>query len=321
MTTSNFNILSSRSEAEGPNFKHQISTNCHPEAKLKDQTSNLKLLHMKRKLLLLSFMFFLLTTSLLFFSFKSKITHFADFWEQLGVTEVKGREKIQGSFLTGYLWTSGVKNFKNIVLGERKAVTTDLLNYTKNYVQSAEFAKAYQANKLTVKPRDGSRKPKTEAQMREEKIAEAKKAIANYEKGLQTTTAADIKKIYEDGIAQQKKMIADYEDPKSETIPSMAKYQQQLYERDVKRYEDNLKRWEEEYPTDPSKYVRKRLEEVLSATEGIDYNAELVEKNGKKYFVKQEYEKKHNNWKYGFRAGKEVTETVRDFVKSWITEI
>ena len=148
-----------------------------------------------------------------------------------------------------------------------------------------------------------------------------KKGIANYEKGLQTTTAADIKKIYEDGIAQQKKLIAEYEDPKNETIPMLVKTQQQQYERSVKRFEDDLKKWDEEYPAESSKYIRRRLLEVLTATENIDYNAELVERNGKKYFVKQEYEKKNKNWKYGFRAGKEVTETVREFVQNWVSQL
>ncbi|MGZ5190855.1 MAG: hypothetical protein ACXWCZ_07515 [Flavisolibacter sp.] len=274
-----------------------------------------------KKIFLLISVIGLLITPTIFLSFKSKTLHYADLWQQLGVTEIEGTERIRESFLTGYLLTYGVKNFKNIVVNDRKTVTTDLLNYTKNYVQTQGFSKAYETKRLRAKPRDMSKKPKTEDQIREEKIAETKKAIANYEKSIQTTTAADIKKVLEDGIQAQKKQLAEYQDHKNEMISMIAKTQQQQYETAVKRYEDDLKKWEQDYPAEPSKFIKARLQQVLSATENIDYNAELIERNGKKYFVIQEYEKKNKNWKYGFRAGKEVTETVRSFVQNWLSQL
>lgn len=276
---------------------------------------------MKRKLFLLTSFSLLLFTIISFYSFKSKLSNYADLWDQLGVSEIEGTERIRESFLTGYLLTYGVKSFKNIAVGDRKTVTTDLLNYTKKYVQTSEFAKAYEARKLRNKPRSRAEKPKTEEQIRQEKIAETNKSIANYEKSIQATTAADMKKILQDGLETLKKQLAEHKDPKNQAIPLIVKSQQQQYEIATKRYEEDLKKWEQEYPVEPSKYINKRLQEVLTATENIDYNAELVERNGKKYFVKQEYEKKNNNWKYGFRAGKEVTETVRAFVQSWMQSL
>ena len=59
----------------------------------------------------------------------------------------------------------------------------------------------------------------------------------------------------------------------------------------------------------------------MKETADIDYQAQLVEKGNKKYFVKKEYENKNPNWKMGFRAGKEVTETMRTAVKAWILEL
>jgi hypothetical protein len=79
--------------------------------------------------------------------------------------------------------------------------------------------------------------------------------------------------------------------------------------------------WEAKYPADELQYVKQRLNQFLDETEGIDFNAELVQKNGKKYFVKPEYEQKSNRWKMAFRAGKEVVTPAREFVQQWIKEI
>ena len=87
------------------------------------------------------------------------------------------------------------------------------------------------------------------------------------------------------------------------------------------QYAADIKKWEQAYPAEASKFVKLRLQEVLKATADIDYNAQLVEKNNKKYFVKKEYESKNPNWKMGFRAGKEVTESMRTMVKAWVLEL
>lgn len=258
------------------------------------------------------------TSIVMLYSFKSQVYRYADFWEQLGISEVDGSKRISESFMSGYLSTYGAKNFKNIVIGERKAVTTDLLNYTKKYVQSPEFKKAYEEKRKTMKPREVTKKPRTEDQIRQSKIAEVKKGIGNLEKSMANATTAEMKKIYEDALVMNKKQLAEYEDPKNEMIPMLAKNEQQQYDREVQRYEERMKEWELQYPVESSRFVKRRLEEVLSETEGIDYNAELVEKNKKKVFVKPEYEKKNWNWKAGFRAGKEVTETVRGFMGEWV---
>jgi hypothetical protein len=67
--------------------------------------------------------------------------------------------------------------------------------------------------------------------------------------------------------------------------------------------------------------VKKRLQEFLNTTNGIDFSAELTEKNGKKVFVNPDYERKDGRWKMAFRAGKEVVEPARNFVQKWIGEI
>ena len=259
---------------------------------------------------------FLLIPVIFLYSFHSKMANYADLWQELGTTEKNGSEMVRESFLNGYLQYYGLKNMKNIAINNRKAVAMDLLEYSKKFVKSPEFQKAYEAKRQRMKPRNEAKKPKTEAEIREELVDHTKKAIANYEEAIKTATPY-IKKTFEKLVDQQKKQLEDYQKPDNKMIPVMAQGEQMQYEAMTKRYEDDLKKWEENYPAQSSAFVKKRLQEALKVTEGIDYNAELTERNGKKYFVKQEYERKDGNWKKGFRAGKEVTESVRAYVKDW----
>ena len=67
--------------------------------------------------------------------------------------------------------------------------------------------------------------------------------------------------------------------------------------------------------------IKTRLFKFLEVTKDIDYNAQLTERNGKKYFANPKYEGKSGQWKMAFRAGKEVTETARTFVQEWLKEL
>ena len=49
-----------------------------------------------------------------------------------------------------------------------------------------------------------------------------------------------------------------------------------------------LSDWEAKYPADQNLYVKQRLHQFMQETESVDFNAELIQKNGKKYFVKPE---------------------------------
>jgi hypothetical protein len=263
---------------------------------------------------------FLLLPVFILFSFKSKFESFSDIWKQLGITESNASGNIRESFLSGYLQYGTARNIKNIAIGDRKEVTTDLLNYTKTYLQSAEFKKAYEAQRQGMKPREVTRKARTEEQIRQEMIDNAKQGMTNAQTSIKTATG-DMKKVFEDLYQMFKAQLEDYQRPDNEMVPMMAQGEKMGYENDLKNYAESIKKWEISYPSEPSKFVKVRLQEVLKATADIDYNAQLVQKGNKKYFAKKEYESKNPNWKMGYRAGREVTETMRTFVQKWILEL
>lgn len=261
----------------------------------------------------------LLTLSAAFLlSFKAARSY-SDVWQQLGLTERDGAEHIKQSFIYGYLQYAGISKARHIALGDRATVAKDMLAFARTYLKGEDFRKAYTQLRTSNKPQEPS-KPQTEAEIRKKSIDGIREGIANTEKSMKTVNA-DMKKILQESLAMLQNQLKEYEDPNNEMLKLIAQSGVQNYEYQLSAYKEDLKKWEKEYPADPAPFVKQRLQQMLDATKDIDYNAQLTERNGKKYFAKAEYERKNPHWKMGFRAGREVTETARAFVQQWIGEL
>jgi hypothetical protein len=258
----------------------------------------------------------LLTTFLV--SFRSNKIYL-DLWQQLGISEKDGITGIRESFINGYLQYYGAHNIKNIAAGDHTAVVKDLLGYTKTYVQGNEFKTAYQQLRKQRTPNE-PKQPETEQEIRQKNINSVKESLANVEKALKSATPEN-KKMFQESYDMLQKQLKDYQDPDNELIKLMVQGQKTQYEFQLNDYREQLKKWQTDYPENPSLFIKRRLQQMLNATADVDYSAALTEKNGKKYFVKPEYEHKPSNWKYAFRAGKDVTETARAFARQWMAEL
>jgi hypothetical protein len=241
-----------------------------------------------------------------------------DFMKQLGITKTAADEKISSSILGGSLDAYGLKNVKNIVTGNRGLIAKDLLVYTRSYLASPEFNKEYQALKENNKPKKDV--VKTPAEVKNEYIASIKKMISDSENGLKTANST-MKPVYEKMLAEGKKQLKDATSPDNAYITTYEKNYPQMVKNLDERHESLLKEWESVFPSDPDQFIKRRLEEFLKVTSDIDFNAELVTKNGKKMFVNPAYENKDSRWKMAFRAGKEVVEPARAYVQQWAQEI
>jgi len=241
-----------------------------------------------------------------------------DFFEQLGITKTSADEKITSSLLGGYLDQYGLKNAKNIASGDRAVVTRDLLLYTKQHVSSPAFLKAYTQLRETNKPTPSSLQ--TPEEMRKGLIDQYKKSIVETEANMKKADAST-KNIFEPILVTMKQQLKDAEDPNN----AMLSNYKETYPEMVKSLEasnrQRLAEWESKYPVNQLLFVKTRLQQFLDETANIDFNAQLVEKKGKKYFANQAYEHKGNRWKLAFRAGRDVVETARTFVKTWMAEI
>ena len=243
-----------------------------------------------------------------------------DVWKMLGLTKQDGSEKIKNSFMYGYLYYYGVKNVKNLALNDRPAIAKDLLSYTKEYIGSAAFKKQYYDMHNSSKPVEPVVKPlRTIEEIQKEEIAKTEKSIKDTEKNMKEMP--QYAKSIEPVLDILKKNLKEYQNPKNQLFASIAQGEKYQQENDIKNYKDRVKQWESSYPAGVNDFVAIKLQKMLDATKDIDYNAELVEKWGKKRFVNPVYESKNQEWKQGFRAGKEVTEMSRSFVQKWLNDL
>ena len=118
-----------------------------------------------------------------------------------------------------------------------------------------------------------------------------------------------------------KKQLSELNDPNNKTIKTKMDNDTRSYEYSVKAYNDALAKVDLQYPANPQLLIKKRLEELLAATNDIDYTAELKEAYGKKVFVNPVYQAKSPDWKLAYRAGKETTDAVRTIAQQWLQQI
>ncbi len=241
-----------------------------------------------------------------------------DFLKHLGITKAGADEKIAHSILGGSIDAYGIKNAKNIVAGNRAAVAKDILTYTKKHVQTAGFLKSYNEMRASYKPQFN--KIQTVEEMRRENIAAMQKSVKDMEEIIRKADAAT-KPLFEKILVDGKKQLKDAEDPNNKSYIRYAKGYDEMVRFNQQNYDKQIAEWEANYPANKLLFVKKRLQEFLTETEQIDFDAELTTKNGKKIFVNRAYESKGNRWKMAYRAGKDVISTARAFARQWISEI
>jgi hypothetical protein len=257
--------------------------------------------------------------SLLLFSFTVSRAATDDLWRQLGITQQQGTEKIRNSFMNGYLEYYGVKNAKNIVAGNRAAITKELLTYAKSYVHNATFKAAWDKERMAAKPGAPEKKIFTKEDVRKVKQAEVEKWIKQSQDLIKQMP--QLEKDMQKTMDEYNKIKADYKDPNSKMIELF--YEQKLREEkeEIASYEERMKQWTENYPADHKQRIKKYLQKYLEIANTVDFDAVVTEKNGKKYFVRQEYERKQPDWKMVYRAGREVYEVARPFTEQWLKEL
>lgn len=257
----------------------------------------------------------LLTSSLVSFTIRS---FGDDFLKQLGITKPGAEEKIRHGFLGGSFDVYGVKNLKSIAAGSRVALLNEVMAYSKKYVSTPDFIKNYQEMRNNDKPE--FRKIQTPAELREQSVSSLKKSLADMEEKIKKADAT-MKPIFEQMIASNKAELKKAEDPNNKSIVNYTNAYEEMVKSNQENYDRQIKAWEEKYPSNHLLYIKTRLQQFLDETASIDFDAELVTKGNKQYFVNRAYESKGNRWKLAFRAGKDVVTSARKFAQQWMNEI
>jgi hypothetical protein len=242
-----------------------------------------------------------------------------DFLKKLGISMNEAERRITGGLLGGSLDHYGIPNLKKILTNDRAGIVKDIATHAKEYANSDAFKKEYASLKENNKPAP-MQKVETPEEMRASMIRSAKEFIKTSEDALKTATP-QTKPMFEQMLEGAKKNLKDAEDPNNKNIKAYTKNFESMKSYMQQGWENSMKQWEVKYPANHMLYVKGKLQEFMTATEGVDFSAQLYEKNGKKYFVNPDYERKGDRWKMAYRAGKEPVEAARAFVSQWISEI
>lgn len=243
----------------------------------------------------------------------------ADFLVQLGITKAEADKKITASILGGFLDAYGIKSAKNLATNDKIGIAKDLLGYTKKQLSSAAFLKSYQDERSQRKP--VMREIEKPEETNKKTVEQYKESIKNIEGMIASTNDPSTKKTFEDLLKQSKASLADAQNPNSKINQILKESYQQQVVSAKQDYDRDMTEWNNQYPANEKLFIKRRLTQFLEETKEIDFSAELIEKNGKKYFKNSAYESKGKRWKMAFRAGKEVVENTRQFVEQWIAEL
>lgn len=241
------------------------------------------------------------------------------FWSQLGMSESRGTDYIRKSFIEGYLYTYGAAAAKKIAAGERVALTHDIMSYAKSYVATPEFQQAYQQAREQQKPVPPPA-PKTKEEVQAERVATLEKSIADTEKSMKNLST-EMQEPMKEVIRMFNEQLEDFKNPESEMLNYMVESEKYNHQAATETYRSNLAAWEKNYPGNYKMMVRTRLETFLAATADVDFNATLREEYGLKKFANVAYEKKPDEWKMAYRAGKPVVDAAREFASQWLKEL
>ena len=243
----------------------------------------------------------------------------ADILAKLGLTPAAAGEGMLEALASGTPYNeAALKAFKMLPAAARAAVVTAGLGWIKSHAASAEFQAAYQELRRQEKPEAPAARPAADESVRKMK-ADMEKSIAEMRKGMAAMDAETRKTM--EGVIQE--MRAQME--RVEKDPQQREYMRQATEmtaaEDEKRHAEKLQEWDRRYPADPRALIRKRINDFLVVSAGVDFSAMLTPRGDKMIFAREDYEQKPPEWKLCFRAGKEATAAARAFAKDWLSEL
>jgi len=237
--------------------------------------------------------------------------------QRLGINAANaGRDSID-SVMAGAgfgLIGSIVAPFKTLPVDDRADVVRSLALCMQAYYQSDEFKADYAKIRLERKPQPPTY-DKTPEQEVDESIADSKKQMAEARTSLLPMLPQANRAEVEQSYRGNEKMLDD---------PTMRQYrltgvQAERAERQAD-YEKALQTWEQTFPEDPKTIIVQRLKDFIALADSIDFDAQLVVKDGRKTFANPEYESKPSEWKWAFRTGRASVAAAREIAANWLAE-
>lgn len=242
--------------------------------------------------------------------------------KQFNTSEESAEENIFYSISGSSFYIPNVKILKSMAVGDRVTLIDAMGKNIKEYTLSKEFAEKYNQLREDRKPTPPET-PKYSNELKEEQRKNLINSIAETEKS-KSQMPKDQQVIFDEVLKMYKQQLAEIDDPeKTMYKPEMDEYIKQSYDMQLEGHKQDISEWESKYPANnPKPMIKKWINAFLEKSADVDYSAQTkTDKNGKIMFVDQSYERKDNQWKLYFRAGKETVTAARTFAQNWLNEL
>lgn len=246
----------------------------------------------------------------------------ADVLAQIGLTPAAAHEVLITGVGSGWInYGMAAPAFRKAPAALRVELANGVIAWARSYTASPEFKASYAKLRDNRKPTA----PKVEGTPEEEYARQREQQAKDQAKG-----AEDMKKAMASMAPEQRKQMEEAMQQAAEVMkqmdtPEMRKMMidgiRMTREQQAATYAADMKKWTEDYPENPAPVIAKRLKAFLAVSADVDFDAKLVEKNGKMRFANESYESKPSEWKLCYRAGKEPVAAARTAAQAWLKEL
>jgi TolA-binding protein len=237
-----------------------------------------------------------------------------------GVKNSDINERLAGAFINSHLPVyPNARAYHAASAAAQVAFVKSFLAAIKAYTQTPAFRAEYEKRRESARPQPpvdkGSASDQASAQQTQlrKQIEEMKKQVASMPANVQPQMQEMIKKL-EDKLNKQDN------DPQYQ---SMLKQGAEMEMQNAqKRYQQDLAYWQTKYPEQPNALIAQRLKDFLALSADIDFSAKLTKNShGVLHFDDAQYEHKSQEWKIGYRAGREPVAAARSFAAEWLRQL
>lgn len=250
----------------------------------------------------------------------------SDILKQLGIPEEIAKENVWRSFSSGYFSYPYMPSLIQTAVSTRGGIVQQIGEFAKAFTKSEEFKKHYTEYREENKPKTTPEKPKSMAERKKQQREELQKNIKSAEEDFKKAPADQRKTLqesYKEIMEIWKEQLKALDDPNNPMFNKEAEEGTKLgYEMQLAEYQNALKEWEKKYPPTPNEMIKHWLQEFLTISKDVDFNAKLTKgENGNMVFVNPDYEAKSREWKLCFRVGKESVTAAQGFFQQWLNEL
>ncbi|MEZ5317951.1 MAG: hypothetical protein R2752_11170 [Vicinamibacterales bacterium] len=235
--------------------------------------------------------------------------------QQIRLSEDGARDMAMSSITSGSVYLGAVgRTVQALPPAQRASVVTGGIAWARAFLESPAFRPAWDEFRNQRKPAPpditGSVDDEMKAQIEKQKqdIEETKKNIATLPPEMQAEMQAVVK--------QMEAMI---------TNPDMLQMMRSSIEmrrtEEKSSYEQQLREWQSDYPDDVKPLIAQRLRAFLDLSGDVNFDAAVVDRDGRKVFADPKYEAKSSDWKMCYRVGKDATMAARAAAESWLAAL